>query len=222
MRSRRVFLLVATLSVAAVGVGTMIAWEPRGENAVALQGKEQGGAKGATADEAAIRKSAADFTKAFNAADAKAVWRFWTQDGEYLQADGEQHKGRDVIEKDFALFFKNNPKATLEIDVQISPLDRQARGLLRKAPHACLSPARKRRARRATACCTWREDDGCTSRRCASGCPMPLSWFAERPRLARRRLGSAEQGVVGPHYLRVGRRQNDHPRTLHVDAKRQD
>jgi uncharacterized protein (TIGR02246 family) len=67
---------------------------------------------------AAVRKNADAFTRAFNAGDARAVAAFWTQNGEYFGPDGETLRGRDTIEKTYADFFKKNPKATVEIDIQ--------------------------------------------------------------------------------------------------------
>jgi uncharacterized protein (TIGR02246 family) len=67
---------------------------------------------------AAVRKTAEAFTKAFNAGDAKAVAAFWTKDGEFVGADGETVHGRDQIEKTYVAFFKQHPKAIIEVEIQ--------------------------------------------------------------------------------------------------------
>jgi uncharacterized protein (TIGR02246 family) len=67
---------------------------------------------------AAVKKTAEEFTRAFNKGDAKAVAAFWTKEGEYVGPDGDTVRGRDEIEKSYAEFFKQNPKATIEVEVQ--------------------------------------------------------------------------------------------------------
>jgi len=67
---------------------------------------------------AAVRKQADEVIKAFNRGDAKAMASFWTENGEYIGPDGETVRGRGAIEKEYAEFFKKNPKATLEIQIQ--------------------------------------------------------------------------------------------------------
>src|SRR5215831_1447866 len=99
MWKKRLLLCAATSVVAVAGIGSILAWQPRtappdqGElSLIAAQGKDD------SPDEAALRKIGADFIKAFNAGDAKAVASFWTKDGEFLQADGDELKGRDAIQ----------------------------------------------------------------------------------------------------------------------------
>jgi uncharacterized protein (TIGR02246 family) len=65
---------------------------------------------------AAVRQTAEAFTKAFNAGDAKAVAAFWTKDGEFIGATGERLRGRDEIEKGYVGFFKQHPKAQVEVE----------------------------------------------------------------------------------------------------------
>jgi uncharacterized protein (TIGR02246 family) len=115
MSKKRLLVAAVTIAVAAAGIGTILAWQPRPAPTVTPVVHEETAQKEESPDEAAIRKSAADFTKAFNAGDAKAVAAQWIKDGEFQQADGETLKGRDAIQKDFTEFFKNNPKATIEI-----------------------------------------------------------------------------------------------------------
>jgi len=68
-------------------------------------------------EEAEIRKTAEEYVKAFNKGDAKALAGFWTREGEYVDSDGETLHGRAAIEKDYVKFFKDHPKARLEIKV---------------------------------------------------------------------------------------------------------
>jgi uncharacterized protein (TIGR02246 family) len=81
----------------------------------AVAGQEE---KKAEAPEIAeVRKTAEGFGDAFNKGDAKAVAAFWTKDGEYVAPDGTTLRGREAIEKDYAEFFKEYPKATLEVRI---------------------------------------------------------------------------------------------------------
>lgn len=68
--------------------------------------------------EAGIKAAVAEYTKAFNAADAKAAAALWTAEGEYIDDDGTAQHGREAIEKGLAEFFKANPKATIEIQIE--------------------------------------------------------------------------------------------------------
>jgi uncharacterized protein (TIGR02246 family) len=70
-----------------------------------------------SAEMAAVRKTADEFTRAFNAGDARAVAAFWTKDGEFVGPDGETVRGRADIEKLYTEFFRANPKARLEAQI---------------------------------------------------------------------------------------------------------
>jgi uncharacterized protein (TIGR02246 family) len=70
-----------------------------------------------TADEQAIRQSAAAFAAAFNRHDAKAVAQMWTADGEYVDEVGQRFQGRAAIEKEYADFFTTHPEVKLRIGV---------------------------------------------------------------------------------------------------------
>lgn len=72
----------------------------------------------ARSDEAAIRATANDFVKAFNAADAKAVGALWAQDAEYTDESGQSLHGRAAIEKDYADLFKEHPGATMTVAIE--------------------------------------------------------------------------------------------------------
>src|SRR6516162_7227768 len=71
-----------------------------------------------SADEAAIRANIAQFVKAYNAGDAKAVAALFTPDGKAVDDDGNESEGREQIEQDFAKVFAANPKKHIEVDVE--------------------------------------------------------------------------------------------------------
>src|SRR3954469_14307630 len=73
-------------------------------------------ADGAGAEDA-IRKSAKDFTDAYDHADAAAIAAQWTKDGEY-SIGRDTVKGRDAIAKLYTGFFKVHAgsKMTVKID----------------------------------------------------------------------------------------------------------
>jgi uncharacterized protein (TIGR02246 family) len=85
--------------------------------AAAAQAAEQN--KAATeADEAAIRATADQFVKAFNAADAKAIGALWAADAEYIDESGESLQGRAAIEKEYAEAFKQHPGAMMTVKIE--------------------------------------------------------------------------------------------------------
>lgn len=70
-----------------------------------------------SADEAAIRRSANEFVDAFNLHDAKAVARLWTENGEFVDETGKTYHGRQAIEELYAKYFREHPKAEIEVSV---------------------------------------------------------------------------------------------------------
>jgi uncharacterized protein (TIGR02246 family) len=70
------------------------------------------------ADEKAIRANVAQFVKAFNAGDAKAVAALFTPDGQIEDKDGHVHTGREAIAKTFAQLFKELPDKNIEVFVE--------------------------------------------------------------------------------------------------------
>ena len=121
MKARRVVLvLFAAVGAAALVYGArapLPAGEPQSPtNRVAGQTPVR--ADKADGAEAGITKITAEYEKAFNAADAKAAAALWTDEGEYVGADGEPVTGRAAIEKSLAEFFKANPKAAAEVRVE--------------------------------------------------------------------------------------------------------
>jgi uncharacterized protein (TIGR02246 family) len=73
---------------------------------------------GSAADEKAIRATAEDFIKAFNAADAKAIGALWATDAEYTDESGQAFQGRAAIEKEYVDFFKEHRGATMNVTIE--------------------------------------------------------------------------------------------------------
>jgi uncharacterized protein (TIGR02246 family) len=108
--------VTAALAVVAIAAAVGSLYQLPAQDKPVPSGKDQGQPE--SAELAAVRKTAEAFTRAFNAGDAKAVAAFWTKDGEYVSADGDSVRGRDELEKTYTEFFKNNPKATIEVAIQ--------------------------------------------------------------------------------------------------------
>src|SRR5438045_9159324 len=71
-----------------------------------------------SADEAAIRKSAASYVEAFNQHDAKALADLWSPDAVYLnRTTGEQVVGREAIVEQLAALFKEQHEVKLLVNV---------------------------------------------------------------------------------------------------------
>jgi uncharacterized protein (TIGR02246 family) len=68
-----------------------------------------------SADEAAIRALVAEFTRAFNAADAKGVAALFTEQARIATEGGKSVEGRPAVEKLFAASFEANPGQTIEV-----------------------------------------------------------------------------------------------------------
>ena len=71
-----------------------------------------------SADEAAIRANIAQFVKAYNAGDAKAVAALFTPDGEAWDKEGNEAEGREAIAQTFGEVFAAMPKKQLEVFVE--------------------------------------------------------------------------------------------------------
>jgi uncharacterized protein (TIGR02246 family) len=75
-----------------------------------------------SAELAAIRAASRAFVDAFNKGDAKAVAALWTKDGDYIDDEGQRYVGREAIEKVYAGFFAENPKARIQIVIDSARL----------------------------------------------------------------------------------------------------
>jgi len=69
-------------------------------------------------DEAAIRKATANFLKAVEKGDAKAVAASWTEEGEYIGEDGTTIRGRAAIEAAYMKAFARTKKLKVEMTVE--------------------------------------------------------------------------------------------------------
>ena len=70
-----------------------------------------------TSEEQAVRQTAAAFVKAYNAGDAKAIAAQFTPNAEFQDEQGNLFRGREEIEAEYVAFFKEYPKAHIEIAV---------------------------------------------------------------------------------------------------------
>lgn len=70
-----------------------------------------------TTAEAEIRQAAADFATAFDRGDAKAVAAHWTEDGDYVNENGQRFQGRGAIEQEYATFFAVQPGVKIHLSV---------------------------------------------------------------------------------------------------------
>jgi uncharacterized protein (TIGR02246 family) len=68
-------------------------------------------------DEKAILANLERYIKAFNAGDARALAELWTEDGEFVQADGRSFRGRKAIQKELASLFTDSKGLKLEVNV---------------------------------------------------------------------------------------------------------
>ena len=72
----------------------------------------------AQADEKAIRATADEFVKAFNAADVKAIGDLWASDAEYTDESGQSFQGRAAIEQLYADVFKQHLGAMMTVKIE--------------------------------------------------------------------------------------------------------
>jgi len=92
--------------VAVVAIGVMFARDAQ---------EPKSSAAPRPADEEAIRVTAREFATAFNKGDARAIAAQWTENGEFTDAGGATVTGRAAIEQAFAEYFKEHPKAKVEV-----------------------------------------------------------------------------------------------------------
>jgi uncharacterized protein (TIGR02246 family) len=68
-------------------------------------------------EEAALQKNAEAFVEAFNKGDAKALAAFWTEDGDLINQEGHQLKGRKAIEEAYTKLFSETKGAKLFVTI---------------------------------------------------------------------------------------------------------
>jgi uncharacterized protein (TIGR02246 family) len=109
-------------AVGLVGVAALVALGNRQPPPAPAAGQPKAEAA-ATADEAAVRKSAQQFEEAFNKKDARAMAALWTENGELTDVDGTVVRGRAALEKMYAAAFAAAPKSKGKIEVEaVRPL----------------------------------------------------------------------------------------------------
>ncbi|HKD36204.1 MAG TPA: SgcJ/EcaC family oxidoreductase [Pirellulales bacterium] len=91
-----------------------------GAASVAVYGADPAAASKATAsdDEKAIRASADEFVKAFNAGDPKTIGAEWSPDAEYTDELGVAHHGRASIEDYYSKLFKEHKGGTIAVKIE--------------------------------------------------------------------------------------------------------
>lgn len=119
MKSKFVIPAVAT---ALLGIG--VAWCPLSSMAISQDAPVSLPAAG-DAELELLRASAAEFVKAFNSGDAKAIGALFLEKAEVVDEDGNLVQGRENIETRFAELFNGFPKASVAVEItslrQISP-----------------------------------------------------------------------------------------------------
>jgi uncharacterized protein (TIGR02246 family) len=89
--------LFATLSLLLIAIATgPLAAQPR---------RATTGPTNRPADEKAVRDAAQAFSQAFEKGDVRAVGSLFTEEGEYVDEDGEPVRGRAALEKAYGAFF---------------------------------------------------------------------------------------------------------------------
>jgi len=83
----------------------------------ATRGNAQEKTAAVSADEKAIRATADEFVKAFNAGDAKTIGAEWSADADYTEESGQEFHGRAEIEAFYAQLFKEHPGGTITVKI---------------------------------------------------------------------------------------------------------
>ena len=146
----------------------------------------------------AVRKATAEFIKAVEKGDAKAVAAFWTEQGEYIGDEGTTLRGRAAIEAAYAKAFARNKNLKVEMTVESIRFPSKdtaieegyARSYHRNADYPTTSRYSVLHVREGG-----RWLDGAAARVARRG------RVAARPRLAHRHLGSQDRGCRGADHL---------------------
>jgi len=105
---KRKWFGIGALSLAAFAVGILFAQEKPKDTGDAPAGPAR------PADEAAIRAASQSLARAFEKGDAKAMSAHWTEEGEYIDDDGNKVQGKAALEKAYAGFFAKRPELKVE------------------------------------------------------------------------------------------------------------
>ena len=68
-------------------------------------------------DESPVRKSTNAFVKMFNSGDAKGIAAQWTENGDYVNEQGQRFVGREAIQKEYESFFAQYPGIQIQVKV---------------------------------------------------------------------------------------------------------
>jgi uncharacterized protein (TIGR02246 family) len=104
-------LWAAAILALAVPALSLVGCQPVGEPETAAPAAEP-------TDEELLHQLAADFEKAWGAADATAVAALWTEDGDSLSQTGH-HKGRAAVEESYRQSFEGPFKGTT-VDIEMT------------------------------------------------------------------------------------------------------
>ena len=96
------------IATAAFGIGLM---------SIAAFARAQDKPAAVATDEKAIRATADEFVKAFNAGDAKTIGAEWSADADYTDESGQVFHGRKEIEALYAQLFKEHPGGTVRVKI---------------------------------------------------------------------------------------------------------
>jgi uncharacterized protein (TIGR02246 family) len=144
-------LLLGAAHAAIAQQGSLVAAPPASPTADGAAAQAKPGTtlarRGNDADEKAIRASAGDFVKAFNAGDAKAIGALWSTDAEYTDEAGRSYHGREGIVQEYATLFKEHRSATMDVTIEsigfFGPVIAVEKGIARlKSPAGDASAAR--------------------------------------------------------------------------------
>ena len=105
-------------AIASAGVPTAIRAGEIGKAEAAAGSAAASPTSSNAADEKAIRATADEFVKAFNAADAKAIGVLWASDAEYTDESGQSYHGRAAIEKEYTDLFKEHRGVTMTVTIE--------------------------------------------------------------------------------------------------------
>jgi uncharacterized protein (TIGR02246 family) len=111
MRRRRIISVsLAAVCLIAGGVA------PRGECATKKASTDAAAAP--VSRDAAIRAQLDALKNGVSTGNAKAMAGLWTEDGRYVDDDGNEYVGRTALEKNFGALFAQNGKAQVEISME--------------------------------------------------------------------------------------------------------
>ncbi|MCA9430850.1 MAG: SgcJ/EcaC family oxidoreductase [Candidatus Omnitrophica bacterium] len=82
-----------------------------------------GNATFGASEEEAIRATAEEYAKAFNAGDVDSIVSLWSDDGDFIDGAGKSFRGKDAIRSELKDFFAKYPKASMKIVIDTIHVD---------------------------------------------------------------------------------------------------